>query len=732
MWGSFLAAALSRRTNGRRRRGQAAPEGRRPALEALESRDLLNFTPMSVLEPVNGGIGPQSTPAPTGYTPAQMRHAYGIDQISFNGVTGDGTGETIAIVDAYRQPNIASDLHQFDLAFGLPDPPSFTEVDEHGGNNLPAPSHVWGPEISLDVEWAHAIAPKANIVLVDAANDYNNADMYQAVQTAANYPGVVVVSMSWGSGEYLGETNDDANFVTPAGHSGVTFVASAGDSGAPPIYPAISPNVLSIGGTTLALNSAGNILGETAWSGGGGGVSIYESQPTYQQGAYAANTTMRFGPDVAWDANPATGVPVYDTYDNSTSAPWGQWGGTSIGAPQWSALIAIADQGRSLASLAPLDGRSQVLPVIYNLPGSNFHDITGGTTTGTPNYTAAVGYDLATGLGSPVGNVLAASLQGNGLAAWSDLGNQAISTATGVTAGGTREIFIIARNHFLYEAEQNPNGSWGAWNWLGGGCAGPLAVAENSSGYLDAYVIGQDGQTWFRDQTAPGTFAGWAGLGGACAALAAGTNADGSEQVFVVGADGALYTNLQTGSVSWTGWQSLGGGCKPVVAVARDTSGYLDAFVLGQDSQVWFRDQTSRDNFAGWGGLGGDCESLAVGTNADGSEQIFVVNPGDNQLYTRVQASAGGTWNQWEGLGGGCAGPVTVALDSYGYLTPFVTGQDGQVYYRTETARSVFNGWGGLSGYASLVTAGTNPDGSQTVFLVTPTLAQVWARRITL
>jgi hypothetical protein len=309
---------------------------------------------------------------------------------------------------------------------------------------------------------------------------------------------------------------------------------------------------------------------------------------------------------------------------------------------------------------------------------------------------------------------------------WTDTGGAGTTLVVGTTAAGTQELFTIGRDHALYEMEQNPDGSWGAWNWLGGGCAGPLAVARNAAGYLDVYVIGQDGQLWYRDQTGPGTFAGWAGLGGYCAALAAGTNADGSEQVFVIGAgDNALYTNLQVPG-GWTGWQSLGGGCTTQLAVARDASGYLDAYVIGRDGQLWYRDQTSRDSFAGWAGLGGYCKTLAVGNNADGTAAVYVVGAGDNALYCNEQVPGG--WTGWQSLGGGCAGPMAVVLDSEGYLTAFVVAEDGQVDYRVQTARGVFDGWSGLGGYAGALAAGTNPDGTDAVFASALNTNELWRR----
>lgn len=197
----------------------------------------------------------------------------------------------------------------------------------------------------------------------------------------------------------------------------MTFVAGTGDTGAPPIYPAASPNVLSVGGTTLSLDASGNILSESAWPGSGGGLSSFESQPAYQEGLTIHNGTslisangMRATPDVAYDADPNTGFPVYDSYNNPVSAPWAEWAGTSDAAPQWAALIAIADQGRALVGLGPLDRPSQTLPALYAMSASDFHDITTGGSTGSPNYEAGPGYDLVTGLGTPLANLVVPAL----------------------------------------------------------------------------------------------------------------------------------------------------------------------------------------------------------------------------------------------------------------------------------------------------------------------------------
>jgi subtilase family serine protease len=282
---------------------------------------------------------------------------------------------------------------------GLNGNPTFTKVAPPGRVTA---NQGWGLEIALDVEWAHAIAPKANIVLVEAKSN-SLGNLLSAVDTARKRSGVVAVSMSWGAGEFSSESSYDSYFTTPSGHGGVTFVASSGDNGAPVSWPAISPNVLSVGGTTLQLDSAGNILSETGWAGSGGGVSLYESKPGYQS---TLPYSMRSNPDVAYNADPATGFPVYDSYGYSGKSGWFQVGGTSAGAPQWAALVAIANQGRKLAGKASLDGASQTLPAVYSAPSGSFHDIVSGTSTGSPNYSANGGYDLVSGAGSPFSDTL--------------------------------------------------------------------------------------------------------------------------------------------------------------------------------------------------------------------------------------------------------------------------------------------------------------------------------------
>ncbi len=388
--------------------------------------------PISLTVPLSGAspaalMGAAAPPA-SAKTPAQMRGAYGMGQygaasVTFDSIQGDGTGQTIAIIDAYDYPYAATDLHTFDLQFGLPDPPSLTRVNQTGGSTLPAtdphgPNYsqgTWEEEAALDIEWSHVMAPKASIILVEC-NSSGSFDMIGnpntpgtivgGVQWARQAAGVSVISMSFGFAEGAGVTSYDQFLTTPAGHQGITFLASTGDKGAPGGYPATSPNVVAVGGTALTV-SGNSYSSESGWSGSGGGVSTQENQPAYQNGTVNAfSTTKRTIPDVSSEADPnAPGVALCDSWDfNAAGQPWldGYEGGTSLAAPTWAGMMAVVQQGRALNGLGTMDGFSQTLPRLYQISSADFHDVT----TGNNGLAAGPGYDLVTGRGTPMANLL--------------------------------------------------------------------------------------------------------------------------------------------------------------------------------------------------------------------------------------------------------------------------------------------------------------------------------------
>ncbi len=321
---------------------------------------------------------------PQGLSPGLIRTAYNLPSTGGNG--------TIAIIDAFDDPTVQSDLNVFSASFGLPQcnttNPCFekhkmaTKIRTDGG---------WALEMSLDTQWAHAIAPSAKILLVEAKSS-SRADLLNAVNYARSRSDVVAISMSWGGNEFSSESNYDAYFTGSGTYGAITFFASSGDSGTGAEWPSVSPNVVGVGGTTL--NFSNGVLQETAWSGSGGGLSVYEPEPSYQSNYGVPSTTgKRAVPDVSYNADPNSGVSVYDTTSYLGSTGWWVVGGTSAGAPQWAAI----------KSLGLTASNNKFYPDATTDYSSHFRDITSGTNGICGFYcTAGPGYDYVTGLGSPI------------------------------------------------------------------------------------------------------------------------------------------------------------------------------------------------------------------------------------------------------------------------------------------------------------------------------------------
>jgi len=325
-------------------------------------------------------VRPQASTSPTGLSPAVIKSAY-----SFSTSSTAGAGKTIAIVDAYDDPTAESDLNVFSSQYGLPACTTangcFRKVNQTGGTQYPRTNSGWALEISLDVQWAHAIAPGAKILLVEASsNSFANllaAEDY--AKTHAQY-----VSNSWGASEFSSESSYDSHFA----QSGVSFFVSAGDAGLPAEYPSASPSVISVGGTTLHFTS-GKFSSETGWSSGGGGCSAYETA-TLAQSGFSQYSQVKCGgkratPDVSLDADPASGVSVYDSTSYQGQKGWFTVGGTSASSPMWAARAAVAGAVVNSA-------------YVY---GSNitYRDIT----SGNNGASCLVGYDLCSGRGSWTG-----------------------------------------------------------------------------------------------------------------------------------------------------------------------------------------------------------------------------------------------------------------------------------------------------------------------------------------
>jgi N-acetylneuraminic acid mutarotase len=337
------------------------------------------------------GISPAVTP--NGFGPADLGSAYGIPA---NG----GAGQTVAIVDAFDDPNAESDLGIYRSQYGLAPCTTangcFSKVDQRGGNDYPEPNADWAGEISLDVDMVSAIAPAAHILLVEADTN-NNDDLAAAVDEAVAL-GAKYVSNSYGSaytsvpgsGEDPSELTEDAFY----NHPGVAVVASTGDDNFGVSYPAASQYVTSVGGTSLVADTSTRGWSESVWNnsfgGPGSGCSVFEPKPSWQSDSGCA---MRTESDVAAVADPETGVAVYDTYQNPG---WGVFGGTSVSSPIIASVF--ADAGTPVAGTYPSS-------YPYAATGSLNDVTTGNNGTCSPAYlcTAGAGYDGPTGLGTPHG-----------------------------------------------------------------------------------------------------------------------------------------------------------------------------------------------------------------------------------------------------------------------------------------------------------------------------------------
>src|SRR6185369_8113914 len=324
---------------------------------------------------------------PVGYGPAQLRSAYAVPA---------GTGGRVAVIGAYDNPSAKADLDTYSTNFGLPKLPSctnatqggcFAKYDQRGGTIYPFRDRGWALETSLDVQTVHAVCPTCRIDLVEASSA-SIANLMTAVDRAVTL-GSKVVSMSWGAGEFSSQTSYDSHFAP----SGVSFVGASGDWGYGPIWPAASGQVVAVGGTSLALDSSGARLNETAWSDGGPGCSAYAAKPVCQ---HDTGCTRRTSSDVAAVADPATGAAIYSSF-SPYGTGWFQLGGTSLSTPLVAGLIA---QTSSLAHAA-------VFAKIYGAAGTPdlFDVVSGSNGSCIVSYlcAAGIGYDGPTGLGSPNG-----------------------------------------------------------------------------------------------------------------------------------------------------------------------------------------------------------------------------------------------------------------------------------------------------------------------------------------
>jgi subtilase family serine protease len=350
----------------------------------------------------DGHAGPGNS-APDGAfeTPASLACVYGLvtvtagcNPLSVSAVVQGGS-KVVVIVDAYDDPNARSDLAVYSKEYGLPAISSSNFSVVYAAGTRPAQDSAggWELEESLDIEMAHALAPSAKVVLVEAASDGSNDLLTaeaEAVKVALKYGGGEI-SNSWGAGEFTGEDSFESSFTG----KDIVFFASTGDTPGTE-WPSVLSNVVAVGGTTLSRDGSGNYLGQSVWSQTGGGLSSGVSIPSYQSAISARVGTARGVPDTSLVANPQTGVWVYDTVPyNGTTEEWIIVGGTSVASPATAAIVNTTKHFEASSAAE--------LTLIYANLGNkaDFTDVT----SGTCNNDAAtlVGWDTCTGVGTPLG-----------------------------------------------------------------------------------------------------------------------------------------------------------------------------------------------------------------------------------------------------------------------------------------------------------------------------------------
>jgi subtilase family serine protease len=371
------------------------------------------------------------------YSPQEIRQAYGLTGLIAHG--GDGRGQTIVIIDAYGSPTVAADLAQFDSDYGLPAPPSLKVLAPLGSVPFDPTDNTqlgWAEETSLDVQWSHALAPAASIVVMtspvaETEGVQGLPEFLQLEQYAVSHHLGNVISQSWAATEntlftpagraLMAQFN---NFYRSATLRGVTFLGSTGDTGTanpdvngtnypfPTVnFPAVSPWVTAVGGTSLDADTSGNYLSETVWNDGpgsatGGGVSQSTPEPLYQRLLPRATQKLLGGhravPDVSFNADPNTPVPVYLSFLGAGNTGYYLFGGTSEGAPAWAGIVADLDQKAGFA-IGFLNPTLYALGAIHALYPAVLHDVTVGDNAQAPiaGYSAGAGWDAATGWGTP-------------------------------------------------------------------------------------------------------------------------------------------------------------------------------------------------------------------------------------------------------------------------------------------------------------------------------------------
>jgi hypothetical protein len=676
---------------------------------------------------------------PVGYTPAQLQAAYALPSLD------DGVGETVAVVAPYDDPDVAGDLAAYRSQFDEPAcpqtlsvtaPQCFTEINESGtlitpgSGTAPAANASWALTTSSQLDAISAACPNCDLLLVEV-----NSAAITDVGTGVNFAvdlGAQVITVGVAQPETEDELTWDADYFD---HPGIEITAAAGSVAAGDSgyltdgvnYPAASQYVTAVGGTTLTPEGTGSCTSteagsrgwcEAVWDDSDGvtvsGCSLYEPEPAWQKaGIPAADTgcgSLRSVADVSADADPATGIAVYDSYEVGSAG--GDWQAAPIGGTAVAAAIVAGAYALAGTPAADTD------PASYPYANSSaLTDITSGSNgTCSPAYlcTAGVGYDGPSGLGSPYGDAAFLSYYAPSLAT----GPAAFDPQT-----GEQDLFVGGTNGTAFVDSRDSAGAWSGWSNLSGDIASRPSVAfDPLDGALEVYARSTSGTV--EDYQLPGRdWSGWVDLG---SAIQGGPSAvynplDHALQVFTTGTNGTAWVDTWTPAAGWSGGKNMGGvlGSGPE-AIYDPASDSLQVWGSGTNGTVWMDSWTPAGGWTGFKNMGGDISGTpsAVYDPLDGALEVYGHGPG-NLVYEDYQPP-GGSWSGWGSRGGSATqGSPSAVYDPLAHaLEVYETGTTGTVF---EDSWTTAGGWTGFKNISGVLTGGPDAaydpaDGSLDVY----------------
>jgi sugar lactone lactonase YvrE len=634
-----------------------------------------------------------------GFDPADLRSIYGLPS------TSAGSGQTIGIVDAYDDPNAEADLAKYRAGYaGIPPCTiangCFRKVNQTGGTSYPQPAKIgtegklgWGGEISLDLDMVSAICPNCHILLVEA-NDNTGLNLYEAENEAAAL-GATEISNSW----YTPEAGNDTLFDPYFDHPGIPTAVASGDNGYEVTYPASSPDVIAVGGTTVSKASNFRGWAESVWSGTGSGCSAHEPKPSWQKDSGCGNRTNN---DVAAVADVNTPVSIYDGYDFPTS-PWEAAGGTSAATPIVAGAMALA--GPYTRSLPGAE--AFYLQALQNGAGT-LDDVLSGSdgSCGSGNYlcNAGPGYDGPTGLGSPYGTPVAA---------------QILPSATTESATEIREVGATLN------ASVNPNGPETEYYFQYGesqnyGSSTPVGHAGFGSGAktvnhaTGVLVPGRTYHYRIVASSVAGTSYGSDRVFTTPSSVPAAVVAsNGTEYVYFRGENGAIWqANGAGGAVIELGGEAL----NDPTAVALP-SGEQDVYFRGKNNALWRLYLNPATESWSLKELGGELAGSPSVSAKDPYVVSYQLLEGCAQcLGVTFSANNGGEWHT-EWTSGAMAGDPTTVVQPSGEVQVWWVGTDGGMWYShsseplrvTHTRQEAIEKWP----VVSLTSQGWKPSGGK-------------------